>query len=124
MKSAKVESAILYVQQTVADLLADRIDMSALVITKSIQKKSDEYSGSKVSDKYLQKQAHSVLADKMKRRDESSAPMIGDRISYVVLRKGKDSKVYEKAEDPLYALENNCPIDQEYYVNQQLKLPM
>lgn len=43
MKSSDTSSAIKYVRQTIADLLADRVDMSALVVTKSIQKKSDEY---------------------------------------------------------------------------------
>lgn len=54
----------------------------------------------------------------MKRRDEASAPLIGDRVAYVFIKKNKDSKGFEKAEDPLYALENNLPLDFEHYLNQ------
>jgi DNA polymerase delta subunit 1 len=36
----------------------------------------------------------------------------------------KGSKAYEKSEDPIYALENNCPIDYNYYIENQIKLPL
>ena len=54
----------------------------------------------------------------MAKRDAASAPNIGDRVSYVVISKGKEAKLYEKSEDPLYALEHNLPLDFEYYLNQ------
>ena len=36
----------------------------------------------------------------------------------------KGSKAYEKSEDHIYALENNCPIDYNYYIENQIKLPL
>jgi DNA polymerase delta subunit 1 len=51
------------------------------------------------------------LAQKMKERDEASAPTVGDRVAYVMVKGAKDSKNYEKSEDPLYVLQNNIPID-------------
>ena len=36
----------------------------------------------------------------------------------------KNSKGYEKSEDPLYVLENNLPIDVQYYMDHQIKLPI
>ena len=36
----------------------------------------------------------------------------------------KGSKGYEKAEDPLYVLNNNIAIDHEYYLTNQIKLPL
>lgn len=34
------------------------------------------------------------------------------------------AKAYEKAEDPLWVLENNIPLDYQYYLDQQLRQPL
>ena len=34
------------------------------------------------------------------------------------------AKAYEKAEDPLWALENNIPLDAQYYLQNQLTNPL
>jgi DNA polymerase delta subunit 1 len=36
----------------------------------------------------------------------------------------KGSKGYEKSEDPLYVLHNNLPIDYNFYLEHQIKLPL
>ena len=36
----------------------------------------------------------------------------------------KGSKGFEKAEDPLFALQNNLPIDYQHYLEKQLKEPL
>lgn len=53
-----------------------------------------------------------------------TAPAIGDRVSYVICRGQKDAAAYEKAEDPIYVLENNIPIDTKYYLENQLSKPL
>lgn len=73
---------------------------------------------------YANKQAHVELAQKMKLRDEASAPTVGDRVAYVMVKGAKDSKNYEKSEDPLYVLQNNIPIDYQFYLNNQIKQPL
>lgn len=35
-----------------------------------------------------------------------------------------DAPAYERAEDPIYVLENNIPIDTHYYLHQQLENPL
>ena len=47
----------------------------------------------------------------MRERDEASAPAVGDRIAYVIVKGATGSKNYEKSEDPLFVLQNNIPID-------------
>jgi DNA polymerase delta subunit 1 len=47
----------------------------------------------------------------MRKRDEASAPNVGDRVAYVMVKGTKGSKGYEKSEDPIYVLNNNLPID-------------
>ena len=41
---------------------------------------------------------------------------MGDRIAYIMISGTKGSKNYENAEDPNYVLENDIPIDFNYYL--------
>lgn len=75
-------------------------------------------------DKYENKQAHVELAKKMQKRDLATAPSVGDRVPYVIIKAAKGAKAYEKAEDPIYALENNLPIDAQHYLDHQLSQPL
>ncbi|KPI38488.1 DNA polymerase delta catalytic subunit [Cyphellophora attinorum] len=68
--------------------------------------------------------AHVELAQRMKKRDAGSAPTLGDRVAYVIVKGRGDSKNYEKSEDPIYVLENNVPIDTKYYLDNQLANPL
>ncbi|XP_031548890.1 DNA polymerase delta catalytic subunit-like [Actinia tenebrosa] len=109
------QGAIEYTKQIISDLLCNRIDISQLVITKELTKTGDEYAA---------KQAHSELAARMRKRDPGSAPKLGDRVPYVIIAGSKGAKAYEKAEDPIYVLENNVPIDTQYYLENQLSKPL
>ncbi|KAH0582948.1 DNA-directed DNA polymerase delta [Termitomyces sp. 'cryptogamus'] len=108
-----VKGAEEYTKQIISDLLQNKIDMSQLVITKALAK----------SD-YAAKQAHVELAERMKQRDAGSAPALGDRVAYVIIKGIKGAAAYEKSEDPLYVLENNLPIDTKYYLENQLSKPL
>ncbi|KAI5950341.1 POL3 [Candida jiufengensis] len=112
LEERNVEKAQRFVKQTIADLLQNRVDLSQLVITKAYSKHD-----------YSAKQAHVELAERMKKRDPGSAPTLGDRVAYVIIKSGSD-KNYEKSEDPLYVLENSLPIDVKYYLEQQLTKPL
>ncbi|DBA02210.1 TPA: hypothetical protein N0F65_007620 [Lagenidium giganteum] len=112
-----VPGAIGYTKNIIAELLQNRIDISLLVITKGLKKTVDQ-------DDYKSKQAHTELAERMRKRDAGSAPALGERIAYVIIDKGKTAPLYERAEDPVYALENNIPIDCDYYMKQQLQNPL
>ncbi|KAG6910241.1 DNA-directed DNA polymerase delta [Tephrocybe rancida] len=108
-----VKGAEEYTKQTISDLLQNKVDMSQLVITKALAK--NDYAG---------KQAHVELAERMKQRDAGSAPALGDRVAYVIIKGIKGAAAYEKSEDPLYVLENNLPIDTKYYLENQLSKPL
>ncbi|TYZ60960.1 hypothetical protein PybrP1_001058 [[Pythium] brassicae (nom. inval.)] len=112
-----VPGAIAYTKGVIADLLQNKVDISLLVITKGLKKTVDQ-------DDYKVKQAHTELAERMRKRDPGSAPALGERIAYVIIDKGKATPLYEKAEDPVFALEHNVPIDCEYYMKQQLQNPL
>ncbi|KAI7870138.1 DNA polymerase family B-domain-containing protein [Spinellus fusiger] len=102
-----------FVKHTIADLLQNRIDLSQLVITKALSK-----------TEYKSKQAHVELAARMKKRDAGSAPSLGDRVAYVITKGAKKAAAYERSEDPLYVLENNLPVDTNYYLENQLANPL
>ncbi|PHH79304.1 hypothetical protein CDD80_5205 [Ophiocordyceps camponoti-rufipedis] len=108
-----VQGAQEYVKETIADLLQNKMDMSKLVITKALTK-----------DDYTAKQAHVELAQRMKKRDAGSAPGLGDRVAYVMVRGPAGAKNFEKSEDPIYVLENNVPIDTKYYLDNQMAKPL
>ncbi|KAF9763618.1 DNA polymerase delta catalytic subunit [Nosema granulosis] len=110
-----VEGAKLYVKNIIRDLYCGKIDLSLLVISKGITKSGE---------KYASKQAHIELAEKMKQRGDESAGAVGNRVAYIMVKKDKKTAGYEKAEDPVYVLENNLPIDTEYYIEQQLAKPL
>ncbi|CAA9961376.1 DNA polymerase [Pyrenophora teres f. maculata] len=114
------EGAQAFVKETIADLLQNKVDMSNLVITKALTKQEDKDG----KGGYANKQAHVELAERMKKRDAGSAPALGDRVAYVMIRAATGAKNFEKSEDPLYVLENNLPIDTRYYLDNQLAKPL
>lgn len=87
--------------------------MSKLVITKALSKES-----------YDSKQAHVELVNTMRKRDFGSAPTLGDRVPYVIIKGAAGAKNYQKAEDPIWVLEHNLPIDTKYYLENQLSNPL
>ncbi|KAL7753633.1 DNA-directed DNA polymerase delta [Sorochytrium milnesiophthora] len=108
-----VNGALSFAKQQIADLLNSRVDMSQLVISKALAKVE-----------YVNKQPHVELAKRMRKRDAGSAPQLGDRVAYVMVKAGKGARAYEKAEDPLYVLNNKIPIDTHYYLENQLSKPL
>ena len=107
------EAATQYVKKTISDLLQNKVDLSNLVITKALSKAD-----------YQNKQPHVELAERMRKRDAGSAPALGDRVAYVIIKGSKSDKLFDKTEDPLYVLENNLPIDARYYLDNQLAKPL
>ena len=63
-------------------------------------------------------------AARIKKRDPGMAPAVGDRVPYVMTKGAVNSKAYENAEDPIYVLENNIPIDTAWYLEHQLSEPI
>ncbi|KAM0676171.1 hypothetical protein GVAV_000134 [Gurleya vavrai] len=110
-----VEKAKDYVKETVRNLYLNKIDLSQLVISKAL---------TKTGEKYSSKQAHVELAEKLKKRDGGNAPVTGDRVGYIIVKGAKGTAAYERSEDPIYVLDNNLPVDTEYYIENQLSKPV
>ena len=115
IKQSNIEGAVQYIKNVISDLLANKIDIQMLIITKSISKSIQSYDG---------KVAHIELAKRMALRDPATAPRTGDRVRYVIIKTHKKAKAFEKSEDPIYVLENNIPLDNKYYLDNQLAKPL
>jgi DNA polymerase delta subunit 1 len=111
------ERAVQYCKSVIADLHQGRIDLSLLVISKQLSKSAS-------SEGYAAKQAHVELAERMRKRDPNTAPVVGDRVAYVMIKAGKGAKGFEKSEDPLFVLQHGIPIDTAYYIENQLRKPL
>ncbi|KAG5529015.1 hypothetical protein RHGRI_029623 [Rhododendron griersonianum] len=110
-----IPGAVQFVKNTISDLLMNRMDLSLLVITKGL---------TKIGDDYEVKAAHVELAERMRKRDAATAPNVGDRVPYVIIKAAKGAKAYERSEDPIFVLENNIPIDPQYYLENQISKPL
>jgi DNA polymerase delta subunit 1 len=104
-----IEAAVAFCKDTIGDILQNRIDLSLLIVTKAY---------SRAADAYKSPQAHVELAQRMLKRDPATAPAVGDRIPYVIVKGDKKSKMSQRAEDPLYVLQHDVPIDAQYYIEQ------
>ncbi|XP_055807609.1 DNA polymerase delta catalytic subunit isoform X2 [Solanum dulcamara] len=87
-----IPSAVQYVKNTISDLLLNRMDLSLLVITKGLTKTGDDYEV---------KAAHVELAERMRKRDAATAPSIGDRVPYVIIKAAKGAKPLLRIFEPI-----------------------
>ncbi|CAM6002461.1 unnamed protein product [Sphagnum balticum] len=92
--------------------------------TRNQEDEDGKQTGKSGKNTYKVKQAHVELAHKMQKRDENITLGIGDRISYVMISGQKGSRNYENAEDPIRVLEEDLPIDYDYYIQKQIRPPL
>ena len=138
------EKAKRYVQGQIYDLQNGNIDISKLIISKGLTKaldyekidnarvgeekgimsRSKKKNGKKPADIYKVRLPHVSLAERLYKRNPNNPPMSGDRIPYVVIKGHKKAPLYERTEDPLYALERDLPLDIDYYLERQIKAPV
>lgn len=112
--SPEIEKAIKLAQNVVRDVYLNKIELGKVVITKAYSKERSEY---------MSPQPHIELACRMAQRDAATAPRKGQRVPYIVRKGNKNEKVWQKSEDPVYALKHGIPIDSDYYL-EMLKKPL
>jgi len=113
LKEQDVKKALNLVKEKIGDIRTGKMDISKLVITKSISKSLRTYKGV---------QPHVELLKKMRKRDPSSAPGIGDRIGFVIIK--GTGMISKRTEDPDYVIKHKLPIDSKYYIESQLLPPL
>jgi len=110
-----LEDGRLQAEVHIDRLLNGEVPIKKLIISKNLR---NDYARPETI-------AHYQLVQKMKLRDEGSAPKPGDRVPFVYVNI-RDPKAlsWKKVEDPVYVEENNVPIDALYYFEHQLKNPL
>jgi len=113
LKEGNSKKAFDYVRNVLQDLEKGNIPLEKLVITKSISKSLKEYKGV---------QPHIELWKKLRKRSPATAPGIGDRIAFVIIK--GPQLMSERAEDPEYVKAHGLKIDSRYYIESQILPPL
>ncbi len=113
LKEGNSKKAFDYVRNVLQDLEKGNIPLEKLVITKSISKSLKEYKGV---------QPHIELWKKLRKRSPATAPGIGDRIAFVIIK--GPQLMSERAEDPEYVKAHGLKIDSQYYIESQVLPPL
>jgi DNA polymerase delta subunit 1 len=126
-----INKSISFLKNELEKLMNNEVDVSDLVVTKSLAKGYGKISpkGELIigdNDYKNTNLPHVSLAIKMRDRDPGSAPNIGDRINYVFVEipDKPQAKLYEKAEDPEVVKAEGMKIDYLYYVTNQIHNPV
>lgn len=115
MKGGSVRDAIGFLDESLTNLIAGRVPMDKLAITKSLR---SYY-------KNPQQIAHRVLADRIGQRDPGNMPKAGDRMKFLhVVNANKKALQGEKIETPEYIMEKKLKLDFGFYVSNQLMKPL
>jgi len=104
-----IPGAVIFVGEIIDDLRNGNADVSELIISKALSKEPTHYSPMP---------AHAQLAEKMRQRNEATAPRVGDRVPYVLVPpKSKDANISTCAEHPSWVLEHDISIHQSAYID-------
>jgi len=116
LKEGDVDKCITYVQDVIAKIrkindTRDEAFIAELTLSKTL---------SRPPSSYKNKQPHLTVVEKIRERG-GQVPITGERIPFLITTVG--SGYVEQAEDPAYVIENNIPIDTEYYIQKQIIPP-
>ena len=113
LRKRDLKAAEEFTKDTIVRIQTDEADMSEYVVTKGLSKTDKAYA------KGGTKQQHVELAKRIRKRAKKTGelpPATGDRVPFVMVKGAKNSKAFERSEDPLFALKNKIPIDKDYYI--------
>jgi len=110
LESSDPTPVIEFARDAARKLMAGEVPTDKLLMSKQL-----------ASD-YKVPQPHVTVRDKMRARAPGSEPQQGDRVSFVIIK--GDGKMFEKAEDPVWARDNKVPLDYQYYFTNQFKKPV
>ena len=113
LKEKSPKKAVEYVKSILSKLERNEVPIEKLIITKSISKSLRDYKGV---------QPHIEVAKKIRKRNPTDAPSIGDRVGFVIIH--GPQIMSERAEDPEYVEKHGLRIDSKYYVESQILPPL
>ena len=112
-------------ERMVRPLKDGSINLHKLVITKQLRMVASQYAASSKGGKLpVHVQLAAKLAERAGGEHAATAPRSGDRLPYIVVRGAAHHSVSERPEDPVYALDNGIPLDDDYYRNKHVRPTM
>ena len=115
MKGGTVDQAVDFVKSYLKDMVDEKIDISKLIISKSLNGFYKNPEGI----------AHKVLADRMAKRDSGNKPAVGSRIPFVYIKtKGKVKLQGDRVEHPDYIKKMKLKPDYSFYITNQIMKPV
>ena len=115
MKEQNLEKALSFLNESLDNIVNERIKMDKLIITKSL---NSFY-------KNPQQIAHKVLADRIAAREPGNKPASGDRIPFIYIHNSSKTALQgDKIETPTFIKENNLKIDYSFYITNQIMKPL
>jgi len=113
-----IASAVGFVKEKLIDLVEGKMSMNLLTMSKSLRA---EY-------KSVTLPAHKVLADRMKLRDEGTAPASGERVPFIYILPPVGQMASnlqgDRVEHPTYIKEKGLKPDFKFYIEHQLTNPI
>ncbi len=113
LKEGNIFAAAEHVRKVIRDLVSGKVPLEKLTIVKGLTKAPEEYDGT---------QPHVELAKKLRQRDPTKAPVVGDRIEFVIVK--GNQLLSKRAEDPEFVKEKGLEIDANYYIENQILPPI
>lgn len=115
MKGGTVDQAVDFVKQYLQNMVDEKIDISKLIISKSLNGFYKNPEGI----------AHKVLADRMGKRDSGNKPSVGSRIPFVYIKTNGPVKLQgDRIEHPDFIKKNNLKPDYSFYITNQIMKPV
>ena len=115
LEERDIKKAQHFVQDMLVKVIKNEMPLEKFIVTKQLR---DDY-------KNPDQIAHAVLAERMKERDEGSAPQVGDRLAYVYVAERRDQKKQgDKIEQIDYVRQKGLKPDAEFYVTNQIQNPV
>ena len=115
MEQRDIRKAQKFVQDMLVEVLQNKMPLEKFIVSKQLR---DDY-------KNPDQIAHAVLAERMKERDEGSAPQVGDRLAYIYVEERKGNKKQgDKIEEVSYVREKGLKPDSEFYITNQIQNPL
>jgi DNA polymerase elongation subunit (family B) len=116
LNEQNIKKSIAFLRDNLQLLIDGKFPLEELIITKSL--KSDYKDPEKI--------AHKALADRMRERDEGSAPQVNDRVPFVYVQTASTSKKIlqgERIEHPDWIKAQSLKPDYDFYITNQIMKP-
>jgi len=127
-----IDKTIEFLEKYLNKIIKGKINITDFITSKTLKSsyKGDNLEGKSGEWKWTEvntTQSHVCLAQKMRIRSPGNAPIINDRIPYVMIvdeTKKKKTLQSEKIEHPDYIIEKNLKIDYLFYITNHIRNPV